>query len=129
MLHSAPVLMLCHGVKGTETAPKEPGSCYFTHFAVSVWLQGTPVLESMITDTRDIACHPTQPELAVLGHSGVLQRWDMVRHVSLASRKFTKAGGAKVVYARDGSFVVRGGQGWASQTGRRFSPCGTLSLA
>ena len=70
-------------------------------------MQGTPVMEPMLTDACDVACHPTQPELAVLGRSGLLQQWDMVHHVCVASRQFTKAEGSKVVYARDGSFMVR----------------------
>lgn len=70
--------------------------------------QGSPIVEPMMTDAADVACHPTRAEFVVLGRSGLLQRWDSVRHEVVASRTFSKAPGQKVVYARDGSFMLAG---------------------
>ncbi len=68
--------------------------------------KGSLVVEPMLTDVASTACHPTQAELVVLGRSGQLQRWDMLRHTLLAQRSFNKAPGAQVAYSRDGSFLV-----------------------
>lgn len=62
----------------------------------------------MLTDVVDVSCHPTRAEMVVLGKGAVLQRWDMVTHTCLASRTFAKQAGTKVVYARDGSYIVMG---------------------
>lgn len=72
--------------------------------------RGTGVVQPVISDTVSVACHPTAAEFAVLGAGGILQRWDMVRHECTAARQFNKTAGAKLAYARDGSFLVAGFQ-------------------
>jgi hypothetical protein len=72
--------------------------------------RGALVLQPVISDTVSLACHPTAAEFAVLGSGGTLQRWDMVRHECGAARQFTKTAGARLAYARDGSFLVAGFQ-------------------
>ncbi|KAJ9526919.1 hypothetical protein QJQ45_017710 [Haematococcus lacustris] len=73
--------------------------------------KGHLIVEPVITDVTCVACHPSQPELAILGRSGVLQRWDMVTHTCSASRTFPKAQGMQLAYARDASFLAVGLQG------------------
>jgi hypothetical protein len=53
------------------------------------------VVEALLSGIADIAAHPTRAEFAVLGTSGVLERWDMVTHACLASRSFPKMVGSK----------------------------------
>lgn len=69
------------------------------------------MVSPLITDVVDVACHPTRAEFAVLGRSGVLQRWDSVRHQCVGTRTFTKAPGTRVQYSRDGSFMIAGFEG------------------
>ncbi len=71
-------------------------------------MQGTNILEPMLTDVVSMCCHPTQPELMVLGRGGMLQRWDLIKHECITSRKLVRAAGSRVAYSRDGSFVVVG---------------------
>ena len=67
-------------------------ACIYEHVFTytCMFAQGTLVLENMMRDGMDGVAHPTRAEFAVLGRSGLLQRWDMVTHRCMAARNFDK---------------------------------------
>lgn len=103
--------MQLHGRLDSATRLKLSTSTFPTHPHLPSHAQGSEVVSPLITDVSDVAAHPTRAEFSVLGRSGTLQRWDGVRHECVAQRSFTKAPGTKLVYSRDGAFMVAGFEG------------------